>query len=176
LVFQKTAKLLYIRPFFLGNCFFVEMIERKLLIEGGGDMPIQGARRFVEWITPNSIVLRIGWASEMTNSELDQLFTQWIGDSQSLIQTKNSQIILAPRVPEMLTPSGLETFLKLLRDCSVIFIHGGDQTVITSLFKHVPGLKESIKDAYQRGIGKFLEFVLLLCMLNFAPLFIVFTS
>ena len=52
-------------------------MQRKLLIEGGGDTPYAAAIRFHEWAGDSAKVLLITWASERSNEELVKEFLDW---------------------------------------------------------------------------------------------------
>jgi hypothetical protein len=67
-------------------------MTKKLLVEGGGDMPIQGAKRYFEWIqtrreeTGKKVLLLIPWASEREHHELIHDYCVWMSFKEDDIE------------------------------------------------------------------------------------------
>jgi cyanophycinase len=134
---------------------------KRLLVEGGGDMPKAGAERFKQWIDEqrakngsvfegNKIVL-IPWASECTPEELQENFCSWMGFDKDHVE--NVTLAMSPSKEDMLgSPEAVSKFMSNCVTASGIFFHGGDQVHLASVLHTVPGLKAFLTGLFESGI------------------------
>jgi len=133
---------------------------KKLLVEGGGDMPVKGAAKFHEWIllqrdcsselgTTN--LLLIPWASVRAPEELFEDFCVWMGFDAEHEERRN--VVMAPPLNAMLEQSDSQaTFFSQMSDCCAIFFCGGDQSDICRVVHGVPGVRARFHELYEQGL------------------------
>lgn len=133
------------------------MCTRRLLIEGGGDMPQEAARRFHEWAVisreeseGNINILILPWASELDPAEIIENFKLW---GCGIFSTDSISLIIAPpKITMEEDGKAVDHFLEMLTTANAIFIAGGDQNRLCDLFEKRPVVKEGILAKYSSGI------------------------
>lgn len=125
---------------------------KRLLVEGGGDMPYEGALAFFDWVgKTNAKILVITWASERTEEDLLLDFLSWGNNIFSM-----SQLLVSPQLAamssEVLGSDAVQTFLTQLAQCTGVFFCGGDQVYITTLLGKLPDVKATLTARYHEGL------------------------
>lgn len=132
---------------------------RRLLIEGGGDMPADAGKRFFEWATDNDThrreILVIPWASELPGQECLENFRKW--GSNLFNDTNTCTLTLAPSRKELVSDNSLvynatlARFRKQLDSATAVFFTGGDQVCICAVLDAFD-LRKVFHEKYNNGV------------------------
>jgi cyanophycinase len=115
----------------------------RLVLVGGGDLPVRAKQRFVEWSGgPSARILVILWATSEPKSNL-----KWI--REELTPLHPALIEAAPLAP--LKPKARSQFLAQLEQATGVFFSGGDQARVMDVLRDTE-LLAALRGRFHAGV------------------------